>query len=291
MSVGWSRPSDAFLHRGDPGWLTAPALVGLILLHLGCYQSVPSAPDQAVRMLTDLLDDSHASVRRTAAEALGKIGSPKTEDALLRALSDSSPEVREAAARALGRLPSIEMRTARRLTALLSDSDASVRHAAAQALETADDVVGVVPGIVELLRDRRVDVRRSSGHALFVVGAPGTIADQALVEATHDPDASVRQWAIAALADSGAAASAPVIVERLGNDTSEAVRAEAAYRLRYLGGTVVEKELEASGAREKSEGVARWARHSVASLRTETGSGSAPRPSQPAETVHSRQYR
>ncbi len=241
----------------------APVLVGLMLLTVGCYQSVPSHRDGAVRMLTELLGDSHASVRRAAADALGKIGPPGAEEALVQALHDAAPEVREAAARALGRLPSYGMETATILTSLLSDSDDSVRHVAAQALEAADGVAALAPRIAALLRDRRVEVRRSSGHALLVVNAAGTVVDQALVDATHDPDALVRQWAVAALAESGAAGSAPVIVERLAHDTAEAVRAEAAYRLRYVKGHLIEEQLVAAAGQDKSANVARWARHSI----------------------------
>lgn len=288
MIVGWPHSVQAFFFSSR--WLFGPALLGFALL-IGCYHDVPSAPDQAVRILTELLGDPQASVRRTAAEALGKIGRPGAEELLVSALRDSDAEVREAAARALGRLPSLGMETATRLTSLLEDSDASVREAASQALETADNVAVLVPRLVELLRDRRVEVRQSSGHALGLLGTSGTIVNQALVEATHDPDASVRQWAVVAVGESGHAESAPVLVDRLIHDPSEAVRAEAAYRLRYIGDDAVVKELEAWGAREKSATVARWVEHSVASLRTEIGSGSAPQPSPPAETVRSHQYR
>lgn len=281
---------QAFCFASNSRWLFGSALLGYILV-IGCYQDVPSAPDRAVLILTELLGDPQASVRRTAAEALGKIGRPSAEELLVQALRDSDAGVREAAARALGRLPSLGMETATRLTSLLKDSEAPVREAAAQALETADNVAVLAPRLVDLLRDRRVEVRRSSGHALGLVDIPGAIVNQALVEATHDPDASVRQWAVAALGESGHAGSAPVLVDRLIHDDSEAVRAEAAYRLRYIGDDSVVKELEAWGARDKSANVARWAQHSVASLRAESGSGSVPRPSPPAETVRSHQYR
>ena len=271
-------------------WLFRPVLLGFILL-IGCYQDVPSAPDRAVRILTDLLGDPQASVRKTAAEALGKIGRPSAEELLVRTLRDSDAGVREAATRALGRLPSLGMETATILTSLLKDSDASVREAAAQALETADNVAALAPRLVDHLRDRRVEVRQSSGHALWLVDTSSTIVNEALLEATHDQNASVRQWAVAALGESGHAGSAPRLVDRLIHDPSEAVRAEAAYRLRYIRDDSVLKGLEAWGARDKSENVARWAQHSVANLRAETGSGSAPRPSPPAETVRSHQYR
>ena len=149
----------------DSRWLTAPVLVGLLLLSAGCYSDVPPAPDRAVRMLTELLGDPEASVRRTGAEALGKIGAAQAETALVQALSDSVPEVREAAARALGRLPAMGMETATTLASLLRDSDPSVRQGAAQSLELTDNAAVLAPRIADLLGDRRVEVRRSSGHA------------------------------------------------------------------------------------------------------------------------------
>jgi HEAT repeat protein len=264
--------------QSSPAWICRLGLGSLLVLFVGCYQDVPSTPDRAVRMLTELLSDSHPSVRITAAEALGKIGPASAERVLVRALGDSDTGVREAAARALGRLPSFGAEAGARLTTLLKDSDPSVRQAAAQALDTADNVALLAPHLIDLLRDSRVEVRQSSGHALLLADPPGTIANQALVKATHDPDPSVRQWAVAALGESGATGSAPVLVDRLIHDPSEAVRAEAAYRLRYLGDESVASELEALGSREKSANVARWVAESVGGLRTETYSGSAHQP-------------
>lgn len=266
------------------------ALLGLIVLNAGCYQEVAPSPEMAVRMLTELLSDRDASVRRTAAEALGKIGRPSAEQSLVPALDDADPGVREAAARGLGRLPSVGIETGAMLTSRLRDSDPSVRQAAAQALDASDDFTVLTPRLADLLSDPRPEVRRSGAHALMLTGASRPAVNQALARAAQDPDSTVRQWVVAALGESDAAGSGPLLVNRLIHDPAEAVRAEAAYRLRYSEDGEVVTELETMGTRDKNDTVARWAQHSLTALKTVTGSGSAPPPSPPAATERSRQY-
>jgi HEAT repeat protein len=58
----------------------------------------------AVPALIQALGDSDWDVRRAAAEALGAIGDPQAIPALIQALGDSSWGVRRAAAWALGKL-------------------------------------------------------------------------------------------------------------------------------------------------------------------------------------------
>lgn len=114
--------------------LTFPFLA-CFTLTVGCYQDSPSPePQKALDLLILLLDDRDTLVRRTAVEALGKIGDPKSEPRLLRKLDDPEPLVREAAARSLGWLSGLEPDTRSRLTMLLQDVDTSVRQAASQAL-------------------------------------------------------------------------------------------------------------------------------------------------------------
>ena len=114
--------------------LTFPFLA-CFTLTVGCYQDSPSPePQKALDLLILLLDDSDTLVRRTAAEALGKIGDPKSEPMLLRKLDDPEPLVREATARSLSWLPELDPETRSRLTLLLQDDDTAVRKAASRAL-------------------------------------------------------------------------------------------------------------------------------------------------------------
>lgn len=69
----------------------------------------PSYKAKAVSCLSNaLLTDLDPSVRSSAAEALGKIGSEEAVPALVQALNDVSTPVRQKAAEALGRICSTE---------------------------------------------------------------------------------------------------------------------------------------------------------------------------------------
>ena len=87
---------------------------------------------KAVRLLEDLLSDSHDNARARAAHSLGVIGDPRAAPKLVLALKDSEWPVRAMAAKALGMLPGTtgvpELKTA------LGDREWWVRSNAALAL-------------------------------------------------------------------------------------------------------------------------------------------------------------
>ncbi|HKC47590.1 MAG TPA: HEAT repeat domain-containing protein [Gemmatimonadales bacterium] len=87
---------------------------------------------KAVRLLEDLLNDSHDNARARAAHSLGVIGDPRAAPKLVLALKDSEWPVRAMAAKALGMLPGTtgvpELKTA------LGDREWWVRSNAALAL-------------------------------------------------------------------------------------------------------------------------------------------------------------
>lgn len=265
-------------------------LSGVTFLGSGCYQSPPSSPGTAIPILTELLGDREAQVRRVVAEALGKIGPAGAETYLIPALRDSDPTVREAAAGALGRLSPLSMETGKALLPLLQDSDSSVQQAAAQALGEIDDGAMLSPMAIDLLKDPQVAVRRSAAHALFLTDSSESTVREALIQATEDADASVRQWAVAAVGESGALDLATTLVNRLLHDPSTEVQAEAAYRLRFIGDGSDLKELEAVRTTAKSVEVTRWLDHSLAALRTASDFDSGHPPSRSAETGLSRRY-
>lgn len=229
-------------------------------------------------------------MRRTAAESLGKIGDTMAEPFLVGALDDSDPVVREAAARALGQLPSFGESSVHGLAALLEDADASVRRAAAVALGQAGDAQTAVDSLIRLLASSDAALRRSATHALLYVEASNRLAVEALSQRTKDADPAVRQWAIAALAETGDPRAVQVVVDRLVRDESEAVRAEAAYRLGFIGDRSVSRDLKLVAEGDASTAVRRWAAASRFSLMDESGSGSGPQPDPPAETGPCRRY-
>jgi HEAT repeat protein len=268
----------------------ASLLSGMTFLGSGCYQSPPSTPHVAIHILTGLLADADGQIRAAAAESLGKIGQAGAETYLITALKDADPTVREAAARALGRLSSVGMDAGKALLPLLQDPNSSVQQAAAQALGAIDDSAMRSSMAIDLLKDPRVAVRRSAAHALFLTDSSTSAIREALTQATKDADASVRQWAVAALGESGDPDLATTLVHRLLHDPSTEVQAEAAYRLRFTEGGSDLKELAVIRATARSVEVTRWLNHSLTALRTESESDSGHPPSRPAETGLSRQY-
>lgn len=221
-------------------------------------------------MLAMLLGDRDSSTRLTAAEALGKIGDQKAEPFLIRALHDSDPMVRAAAARSLGWLSTIGIEAATELVALLRDSDTSVRHAAAQALDDGEMTPALASAVTSLLTSSDAAVRQAAGHALLLVDARE--AFDALSKGATDTDPAVRQWAVAALGESGDLRAVPVLLDRLRHDPAAGVRAEAAYQLRFVGDSSVAAELQTIVQRESCLDVKLWAGKTQMDL----GRGSTP---------------
>jgi HEAT repeat protein len=87
---------------------------------------------KAVRLLEDLLNDSHDNARARAAHSLGVIGDPRAAAKLVLALKDPEWPVRAMAAKALGMLPGTT--GVRELKASLGDREWWVRSNAALAL-------------------------------------------------------------------------------------------------------------------------------------------------------------
>lgn len=256
----------------------------------GCYQDSLPTPQGTVQILTILLNDRDASVRRTAADALGKIGDLSVEPFLVRTLHDPDSAVREAAARSFGRLSSFGMDGGRALVSLLRDPDLSVRRAAAQALGGADENPTLASSLANLLASSDATVRQAAAHALLLVGARDASVSEALSKGTTDADPVVRQWAVAALAESGDSHAIPVLMDRLLRDPAEAVRVEAAYRLRFIGDGSVATALDTVVQRNESADIKRWVENSRTTLRKGSDSDSGPRPIPPAETGPSHQY-
>lgn len=91
-----------------------------------------SIGDEAVEPLTMGLRDSDSLVRRSAANALGKIGDPSAVEPLSTVLRDSDVGVRVSAAKALGKIG--DPRAIEPLITARYDLDVDVREIAAEAL-------------------------------------------------------------------------------------------------------------------------------------------------------------
>ena len=244
----------------------------------GCYQETVPAPETTVHTLTMLLNDPEASVRHTAADALGKIGDHSAESVLVRSLHDAEPAVREAAARGLSRLSSLRPETAAELVLLLQDSHPVVRRTAAQALGGAEADAGLVSSLEALLSSADATVRQSAVHALFLLDAGQASTVDVLSRRITDTDPVVRRWAVAALAESGDPRAVSLVMDRLRHDPVEDVRAEAAYRLRFLGDGSIVDELKAVAQRGENAEISRWTVTSQRALRKGPDFDSAPLP-------------
>lgn len=233
---------------------------------VGCYQpSANPAPQVTVDTLLKLLQDRDAVVRRTAAEALGKIGNPQAVSSLVLALDDSTSIVRESSAHSLGQLGSLDMVTRERIARLLVDPVPSVRNTAAQTLASLDSPkeIGAMP--LSQLVHHDADVRRSVIQAFEGVESPEVL--KTLANSLHDPDSRVRRAAVIALAESGGPNVSAQLRERLTTDSSSDVRAESAYRLQFFSVGEAEESLEFVASHDESVQVRRWAEQTLRGLK------------------------
>lgn len=249
----WPLFRPAFSSR-TIGW----SALSLILSLSGCIQdSPPSSKTQAVSLLLELLQDERPEMRRTAVESLGKIGDPQATDSILSLARDPASLVREAAVKALGRLkPTATEAVVILLAQALEDPVESVRQAAIVAAGEIEPGSQLLEPIVSLLRSSDAAIRSATARSLLQVDSSQSIP--ALIAAGRDSDAEVRQGIVATVGEWGGAAVAPWLRERLAQDPSPRVRAEAAYRLRTFNDFETKAALERTGAKDADREVRRW---------------------------------
>lgn len=241
----------------------------------GCYVEVsPSAPAVVSVKLTELLADPDPEVRRTAAEALGKVGHQSAESALIAALDDRDPRVRAAAALALGRLVGSKEGGAT-LVEHLSDSSEPVRASAAMALGEIDLSAAHEEQILRTLHHPDVSTRLAASRALLSVETLRFSTD--LESALNDANAQIRQGVAAVLGETGDVRSLPILLRLLQKDADAGVRAEAAFRLGKVGDAGVLSALAEAAERDSSSSVREWAHWAVRQVMTSPGTGSGNR--------------
>jgi HEAT repeat protein len=120
-----------------------------------------------VPALIQALIDSEATVRRSAAAALGQLNDPAAVPPLIQVLIDSEATVRRSAATALGNLGNVS--AIQPLIDLLDDADVTVRRHTAEALsrfvnadphvsEVADQIVSIlIPWLDDRYLGRKED--------------------------------------------------------------------------------------------------------------------------------------
>lgn len=238
------------------GW----SAVALIFSLSGCVQdSPPSSKARTVSLLLELLHDERPEMRRTAAESLGKIGDPRATDSILPLTHDPASLVREAAVTALGRLkPTATEAVVLLLAQALEDPIESVRQAAIVATGEIEPGSQLLQPIVRLLRSSDPAIKKAAARSLLQVDSSQSIP--ALVAAGRDSDAEVRQGIVAAMGEWGGVAVSPWLRERLAQDSSPGVRAEAAYRLGLFNDPDTKAALNATSEKDPDRGVRRWAK-------------------------------
>ena len=225
--------------------------------------------------LSELLADPDPEVRRTAAEALGKVGHRAASSGLNAALNDQDHRVRSAAALSLGSVGDGVNGIA--LVEHLADSAEPVRAASALALGEMEVSTAREEQILEALQNPKSAVRVAASRALLGLDTVSLSAD--LVSALRDSNANVRQGVTAVLGETGDARALPYLLKLLKSDPDAGVRSEAAFRLGKVGDNRVVAELSAVAARDSDMTVREWARWAVRQIMPTREFGSGTRPS------------
>ena len=231
-----------------------------VLCLAGCVQdSPPSSRERSVSLLLELLSDEAPEIRRTAAESLGKIGDPQAADSILPLIQDPAAIVREASVLAMGRVkPTAIDGVVGLLAQALEDSVESVRQGAVVAIGDIEPGSLLLQPIVGFLRSSDVTIRRAAVQALLQVDSSQWVP--VLVAAGRDSDAEVRQGIVAVVGEWGGAEVSSWLRERLAQDPSPGVRAEAAYRLGMFSDLDTRAALNMTIAKDPDSGVRRWAK-------------------------------
>jgi HEAT repeat protein len=206
---------------------------------------------RAVEPLIAALKDKDKGVRRKAAEALGKLQGVQAVEPLIAALKDEHELVRQVALRALGQIWQLPR------LAELGSSSRSMRREAVEALGKLRDARAVEPLIVAL-EDDDWWVRSGAARALRKLG--DTRAVEPLIAVLRDEEELVRQHALRAL---GQIWQLPDLTRLGSNDRS--VQEEAAEALGELGDTRAVEPLIAA-LKDKDKGVREKAAEALGKL-------------------------
>ncbi len=147
-----------------------------------------------VDSLVQALKDKEASVRRSAASALGKIGNPTAVNALVQALEDKEPSVCENAAYALGKIGNPTAVNA--LIDILAHEDSVVYESAALALGVTGNAAAV-DGLVKALKGENSNIRKFAASLLGKISNPAAV--NALVQALQDENQDICEDAASVL--------------------------------------------------------------------------------------------
>jgi HEAT repeat protein len=189
----------------------------------------------AIPALTSALNDPSERVRAHAIAGLSRLSDPSLVSVIAARLAqDKKPFVRKAAAYALGKFGSPEGTAA--LVAALKDKDIEVRGAAAVALGEYADQAAVVP-LTGALSDKSEFVRAHSARALGVNGRAAQQAVPLLIKLlASDKDQHVKRMVATALGRIGERAALPAL-ELARRDPDPYLSQAASDAIRMITGT------------------------------------------------------
>ncbi|MBP5975955.1 HEAT repeat domain-containing protein [Brasilonema sp. CT11] len=202
------------------------------------YRAALGEKEAAITTLVTLLKDKSSKIRKSAAEALGKLGNSLdvVVQGLLALLNDQDLTVRYYA-EALSNLGNSSDFVVQGLLALLKDKDSTVRSLAAEALgKLGNSSDFVVQGLLALLNDQDSIVRLMPAEALGNLGNSSDFVVHGLLALLNDQVSTVRFIATLALGKLGN--SSDFVVQTLLallKDKSSIVRYSAADALGKLG--------------------------------------------------------
>jgi len=177
---------------------------------LDVIRPIPSEIQDLIKSLSS----PHLDVRKSAANALGKIGDPVSVPALLGAAKDVAPDVRGSVATALGKIGDPAAVPA--LTAALGDENLDVRLHAAEALGEISDPAALPP-LTAALGGRSLDTDTN------VAGTSGGLFDPeaAPLSPREIKDTLFRIRIVLALFNIGGPAVVPALTAALGNENPD----------------------------------------------------------------------
>jgi len=202
-------------------------------------------PDSLIDSLITDLESKDSSVRGSAAEALGTIGSERAVDPLIKSLTeDKLREVRKTVAEALGLIKS-ERAVDPLLKALTEEEAVDVRWSVAEALGKIRSERVVEPLLESLITAQVSEGRWSVAHALGLLGSEKAV--EPLINAlTANEGVDVRWSAAYALAMLGSERAVEPLLEALTTAQESVLQWRAADALGWLGSErAVEPLLEA----------------------------------------------
>ena len=213
-------------------------------------------PDNVIDSRIKKLGDKDSDVRRSAAEALGSIGSKKAIEPLINVLTtDKGSKVRESAAEALGSIGS-KKAIEPLINVLTTDKGSKVRESAAEALGSIGSKKAIESLINALSTGKDSDVRWSAAFALGRIGSEKAI--ESLINAlSTGKDSGVRRSAAFALGRIGSELAIEPLIKALSTDKESNVRWGVAEALGGIGSELAIEPLIKSLSTDKENSIVR----------------------------------